>query len=172
MPLPDIDSFDDFGGPLNNYSNVVDPTTDESAVYRNRYASNVAMLGHTGVRAMCSFVGDPATPGDPTGFIHDALWGTDPSVKPAVVNTSTGLYDLTWPTEVTTELSSATTAQGGGSDVTLNFRRAYAQIESPDGTLRHAVAKVTAANTVSVHTFLANGTADDVEACNVTVWVF
>ncbi len=172
MPLPDIASFDDFGGPLNNYSDIIDPTTDESAVYRNRYASDVAAMGHTGLRAFFSFGGHATTPTDPTGFVHDAMWGTDPSVKPVVTRSNTGLFVGTFPTEVTTELSTATVAQGGGDDVTLNFRRAYAQIECTDGTLRHAVAEVTTANTVTVRTFNAAGTANDVVGFTVTVFVY
>lgn len=172
MVLPDKDSFNAYGGPLSNYSPVVDPTTDEDARSRNRYAANVAMMTHTAVRAMRSFVGvDDGDPDDPGGFVHDAVWGSAPSVKPSVVRVEEGVWDLTWPATVDSALSSATVAQGGGSAHTVNFQRALAQVESEDGSFKLACAKVTGANTVRVYGY--SGTAlDDLAGLTITVWVW
>ncbi len=164
MTLPDLDSFDTFGGAMTDYASVEDPTTDESAVFRNKYVANVAMMSVTAPRAICSFVGDATTPGDPAGFVHAALWGSGPGVKPAVTHEDTGEYLLTYPATVNDPLA---------VEHTLNFRRAFAQVQSGFvSTLRHAVAEATSANTVTVYTYLADGTADDLVDSTITVWIF
>lgn len=172
MTLPDIDALSTFGGPLNNYSDVVDPTTDEDAASRNKYAANSAMMTWTLPRAIVSFVGvNGGNPTDPvSGLVHEAVWGNDPSDKPAVVRALEGVWDITWPALVDSELTSATVAQGGGSQHTVNFQRAWAQVESADGTFKAASAKVTGANTVRVYGYDGT-TLDDLTGLIVTVFV-
>ena len=174
--LPKVTSLNEYGGPLKNYSPVLDPTVDEGAVYRNRYATDVAAMSHTAARAITSFLtANGANPTDPlTGFIHDATWGNLSGVKPAIVRFGEGIWDLTYPATVDTALAGQAESEGGGASATINvfFRRAKAAVECVDGTLRHATAEITGANTVRVRTFLANGTADDIPGCVVTVWVY
>lgn len=174
--LPNIDSLDTYGGPMADAFAVVDPTTDESAKFRNWYAMNVAMLTHTGLRAMRSFVGvNGANPTDPlSGFVHDALWGSAPSVKPTVVRFSEGVYDVTFPATVDTELASEAESVGGGTQaqIALNLRRAVATVECSDGTLRHASAQVTGPNTVRVRCWTAAGALDDLPGQTITVLVW
>jgi hypothetical protein len=162
MTLPAVDSLATYGGALENYSPVVDPTTDEDATSRNKYAANVAMATHTLVRAIRSFVGvNGANPTDPvSGFVHDAVWGSTPDVKPTVARTGEGVWTVTWPEEVDDELD---------EEHTVSLQRAWAEVEC-DGTLYHATAKVTAANVVTVRGWLANGTADDLTGLTITVW--
>lgn len=143
--LPEVDGIATYGGALANYQPPEDPTTDEDAAWRNLYVMNVAGMTHTLVRAMRSFLGNATTPGDPsTGFVHDSVWGSDNGVKPTVVNSGTGIYDLTWPTTVTDEL---------GGVHTINFQRAWGAVESSAGTFEAANAKVTGPNTVRVYTY-------------------
>jgi hypothetical protein len=160
--LPDTDALSTYGGALQNYSAVVDPTTDEDADSRNTYAGNVAMMTHTIVRAIRSFTGDSASPGDPgSGLIHDAVWGNDPGDKSSVANAGTGIYDLTWPATVLDEL---------GNSHSIDFRRAWAQVEQSDGTFRAAHAKVTGPNTVRVYTY-SGTTLNDLSTQVITVFV-
>ena len=148
MVLPDRDSLSTFGGALANYSDPVDPTTDEDAEWRNKYVANVAMMTHTVTRAARSFLG--STGGvtqiaDPsTGFVHDAVWGDGAGVKPTPSYVTTGTYELTWPSTVTDEL---------GTTHAVSIRRAWASVESSDGTLRLAEAKVSASQRVTVYTY-------------------
>ena len=169
--LPDVDSLNTYGGARSDYAPVVDPVTDESAVFRNRYAANVAMMTQTVPRAMRSFVGATgATPTDPvSGFVHAALWGSGASVKPTMARTALGVWTVTFPTTVSSELTSALTSQGGGLTHTVNFRRALAQVECA-GTLYHATAKVIAANVIEVRGWTGAAAADDLNGLTVTVW--
>ncbi len=153
--LPDRMSLDEVGGPLSNYSDVVDPTTDEDAAWRNKYVANVAMGSHTITRAAVSFLGTTggatqiASPD--TGFVHDSNWGDAAGVKPVGSYVQTGVYCFGWATQVSDEL---------GVNHDLNVRRAWAAVESSDGTFRHAEAKRTNTRQITVYTFeaLANGT--------------
>jgi hypothetical protein len=147
-PLPSIDSLAAYGGEMRNYSDPVDPTTDEDASYRNKYAANVAMMTHTVTRAFRSFLGSTAGAtaiADPSsGSIHDAVWGDSAAVKPSATSIPSGTYDIIWPATVNDEL---------GTSHTLSLRRAWANVESSDGTKRDADAKVTGARTVRVYTY-------------------
>ncbi len=162
MTLPDTDSMDTFGGVLVNYGDVEDPTTDEDAAYRNKYVADTAMMTVTAPRAFVTFVGSNSSPGDPSGFVHGAMWGSGPDVKPVVTIASPAEYLITYPATVIDPLD---------VEHTLNFRRAYAQIES-SGVLRHAAAKVSSANTVTVWTFDGTATIDYCVGCNITVWIY
>lgn len=148
MTLPDRDTLATYGGEMHNYSDSVDPTTDEEAEYRNKYAANVAMMTHTVTRGFRSFVGTTGggtAIADPSsGFVHDALWGDAPSIKPAITHVATGTYDAIWPSQVRDELQQSHT---------LQIRRAWAGAESPDGTLRIANAKVMSAQKVRIYTY-------------------
>lgn len=150
-PLPAVDSLDTYGGPLSNYSDVVDPTTDEDAAWRNKYAANVAMMTHTVTRGARSFLGTTGGAtglADPsTGFVHDAVWGDAAGVKLVASYVQTGIYELTAPTQVSDEL---------GVQHSLNIRRAWANVDSSDGTLRIATAKPSSAQRITVYTYQAN----------------
>lgn len=173
--LPNRASLSSYGGALANYAAVIDPTTDEAAIYRNLYVNDTAMMTHTSPKALRSFVGvDGADPTDPsTGLVHDAQWGDAAIVKPSASRISEGTWDLTWPATVDTELKPYDASLGGGAQATIavNLRRAIAQVESPDGTLRLASAKVTAANKVRVYGYTGT-TLDDLAGCVVTVVVW
>ena len=173
--LPDVDDLNTYGGAIADYSPVVDPTTDEGAIFRNFYAQNVAGMTHTLGRVFFSFVtANGANPTDPgVGHIHDAVWGAAPGYKPAIVRFGEGVWDATLPATVQHSLLfTQPAAVGGGRTHTVNVRRAFAQVENVDGVLAHATAERTGANTVRIRTFLANGTADDIPGKVVTVWVF
>ena len=150
MVLPDRSSLDSFGGALSNYSDVVDPTTDEDAAWRNKYVCDVAMMGHTALRGARSFLGTTGGAtgiSDPqTGFVHDAVWGDSAGVKLVASYVQTGVYELTAPTLVSDEL---------GTSHTLTIRRAWANVDSSDGTLRIANAKPSAGQRITVYTYEA-----------------
>lgn len=173
MPLPDISSLDAYGGPIADYSPVTDPTTDEAAKFRNQYVCDVAALGHTGARALVRFLAlDNANPTDPTGFVHDAMWGNASGVKPVIARTGEGVWTVTFPSTVQSELTPESEALGGGVSHTVNIRDAWAKATPVSGVLKHASAVVTSANVVTVYGYLANGTADDLlgSIISVIIW--
>ncbi len=173
--LPDIDDLDTYGGPITDYSAVIDPSTDEGAIFRNRYAVNVAAMTRTAARGFCTFVGaNGADPTDPlTGFVHNAVYGTILAYKPVLDRIAEGVYTVTLPAEVQQQdIFNEAAAIGGGVTHSLNLRRAHAQVECSDGTLRHAVAERTDVNVIKVRCYLANGTADDLDGQNITVWFY
>ena len=151
--LPDRDTLATYGGAKTSYSSPVDPTTDESADDRNKYAGNVAMMTQTATRAFRSFLGTTGGStgvADPsTGFVHGAVWGDSSTVKPGVTYVSTGVADVIWPSSVSDEL---------GDSHTLSLKRAWGEVETSDGVLRIASAKVTAANKVRVYTYAPSAT--------------
>ncbi len=166
MTLPDTDSFDSFGGALVNYAEVEDPTTDEDAAYRNKYVADIAMMSVTAPRAFVTFVGHATTPADPSsGFVHAALWGSGPTVKPVVTRVDTGQYLITYPATVNDPLD---------VEHTLNFRRAHAQAETTDfATPLSAYATVDSANTVLVYTYEhGSSSSNDLVGANITVWIY
>jgi hypothetical protein len=173
MPLPNISSFDELGGALNNYAPVTDPTTDEDVKYRNRYVCDVAMMGHTAQRGFVRFVTvNDAAPTDPASNVHDALWGSSVTVKPVVARSAEGVWTVTWPTSVQTELTPEAAEIGGGETHTVSIRAAMAQATAVGGVLKHAIAEVTSANVVTVRGFNAAGTADDIAGSTITVFIW
>ena len=168
-PLPDKDDLGTYGGALSNYSDVVDPTTDEDAAWRNKYVANVAMMTHTLTRGARSFLG--STGGvtqiaDPsTGFVHDNVWGDGASVKATASYVQTGVYFVTVPTAVADEL---------GVQHSVNIRRAWGNVDSSDGTLRIANAKPSSARAMTVYTFeaLADGTVKPSQLVGQVITVF
>lgn len=170
MPLPDISSIDNYGGPKANYAPVTDPTTDEDAADRNRYACDVAMMSHTAPRGFVRFVTtNGAAPTDPASNVHDAVWGSAVGVKPAVARTGEGVWTVTLPATVDDELTPEAASLGGGVTHTVNVRTAIAQATAVAGVLVHAVAEVTSANVITVRGFTAAGTADDITGSTITV---
>jgi hypothetical protein len=159
MTLPDIDDVNSLGGILQDETDITDPLTQISADFDNKKRANVAMMTHTSIRAMRSFVaGSPPT--DPlTLLVHDAQWGNDAAVKPSLTRNGVGDYTVTWPTDVDDELNESHT---------LNFRRAFAAVDG--ATAYITTATVTSANVVQVRIFDAAGAAAD-PASPVTVYV-
>lgn len=170
MTLPDRDSISTYGGALANYGAMVDPTTDEDAAWRNKYAANVAMMTHTITRSARTFLGTSGgatSVADPsTGFVHDAVWGDSSSVKPSVTHVQTGIYDIVYPSTVSDELA---------VDHSVAVRRAWGNVEQSDSTLRVAQAAVSSSQKVRVYTYKANASGqlllDDLVGEIITVFV-
>lgn len=153
MTLPDKADIDTYGGVLQNYGDVEDPTTDIDASAFNECRADVAALGLTGARAIARFLGVASgTPGDPaSGFVHTAVWGELPAVKPEPARSSAGIYTLTWP---------ATIEDALGTTRTVNLQLATAWVELTGATRYTAHARVTSANVVEVRVFDDSGLAD------------
>jgi hypothetical protein len=160
LTLPDTDSFATYGGSLQNYAPVEDPTTDRDALAANQAYASIAAATHTVARAWARFVTSATTPSLATTNGNDANWGNSLGVQPTPARVSTGVFTLTWPSTIVDE---------NGGTHTVNLRRAFAQ---PEGaTLYNAQALVTAPNIVTVYTFTAAGSANDIAGVTVHVEV-
>lgn len=150
MTLPAVDDINTLGGVLQNEDPIEDPLTQISADLDNINRADTAMMTHTAIRAIRSFVAG-AVPSDPlTLLVHEAVWGSEALVKPPVTQVATGKYDITWPTTVDDEL---------GESHTVNLRRAFAQV---DGVVAYiTTCTVTSANVVQVCIFNAAGVLTD-----------
>lgn len=157
--LPGIDDLDSYGGEKLDYEPVEDPTTDIGADAWNLIASNVAGMTQTACRAWVAFVGHAATPADPASNVHGAVWGSSAPVKPTVVKGGTGIYDITWPTEITDEL---------GVEHTVNLRHAWGSVYG--STANPFTVTITGPNTIRMRTFNTSFAANDVAGTTFAVF--
>lgn len=159
MTLPDKADIATYGGILQNYGEVADPSTDLDATAFNDCRADVAGMTNVIQRALVSFLGHATTPADPsTGFVHSAVWGEGALVKPTKAKVSTGRYRFTWPATVTDEL---------GESRSVNFRRARGWAEG--ATAYHVQCEVTSANVIDVRVFDMAGTPTDAAGVTITV---
>ena len=168
MTFPAQDSLNTLGGALNDYSAVVDPTTDRGAAAVNTLVADVAMMGAIAPRAWCLFTAAATTAGMML-VSHNAGWGNSPGVAPTLARSAVGIYTLTWPASV----SSVITPGAPGADVTpwtLNIQDAFAAAKSAAAPFYLAGA-VGLVNVITVYTSLAN-VATDATGVNISVWWF
>jgi len=162
MTTPDIDAIATYGGALNNYSPIVDPTTDRDAAMVNKALCSTAAMTQTAVRAWVRFLTHATTPTLASSNICDGLWPNILGNRPAPTRSGTGTFLLTWPSSLNDEL---------GVSHTLNFRAAAAFVENT--TLNGFVlAKPTAANVITVYTFNTSFAANDLAGTTILVLAF
>lgn len=159
MTLPDKADLARYGGKLENAWAISNPKTDLDAGAFNECRSDVAGMTKVVTRAVASFVGHATTPTSPlSGFVHTANWGETAGVKPATTKGGTGIYDLTWPTQITDEL---------GTLRAVNFRRAKGWAEG--AVAYHVQCEVLSANVIRARVFDMAGAAVDAAGVTITV---
>lgn len=157
--LPDQATLDTYGGALDNYRPVTDPTTDRDASMMNEALGDVAMMTRTNWRAWCRVTVNTTT-GGMAIVAHRAQWGSAPAVIPTPTRSSQGQFVLTWPATVTDEL--------GGSK-TLAFVGAACNVRTSNNV--HANISAVSTNTVSIAVWnVTTGLRDD-GPYDVDVWV-
>jgi len=152
MTAPDVDTVADYGGALENYAPVEDPTTDQDADAANEWKASTAAMTHTASRAWVRFTSGDGFVVDPdftSTNSHDSMWGNDLSVRPTLTRTGTGVYELEWPSDVTDEL---------GESHALNFRWAKASLENQAAVV---CAEPTTVNKATIRLFDMAGAAAD-----------
>jgi hypothetical protein len=161
MPLPDVDDLDTFGGARTNYSPKIDPTTDVGSEDINPCFANVAMMTHTVERAWVKFNGHTYVgPTDTISVVdHDAVWGSGTGVKPAVSQTDANTFVITW-TATQNDLLAASH--------TLNIRRPSEPL-TIDTALSKAKVTAFTANTITIKTFNAAGSANGLSGIPIIV---
>jgi hypothetical protein len=119
MPiLPGTASFEELGGSLTNYTEVVDPTTDLPDVASNQARAIVAGLSRLAPRVFLEFTNDGIT-GTLTPGTFNSVVGNGATNYPGVLRVSEGWYRFVFP---------ATCIDFLGSTQSWNFKRAKCQI--------------------------------------------
>lgn len=158
MTLPGIDDIDDLGGVKENEAPIEDITRELDAAHINKLEANVAMATRTQPRAWARLT-LAATTGAMVLESHMAVWGSASGDAPVVARSTTGVFTVTWPTDVEDEL---------GVTHTTNLRAAWASVEG--ATPYQHTETVTAANVVTIRMFTASGVADDAAGVKVNVF--
>lgn len=166
MALPQTGSLVGYGGGLNDFAPVIDPTTDRPASGANVAYSDVAGMTHTAVRAWAQFTWNGS--GAPTLVVHDANWGNALGVAPTVVRTGAGLGTVTWPATVANEILVGTPGYTGPQ--ALNLRDGWGRSTSLS-TPYHVQIAVTSANVASIAIFASGGSLTDPSGVNFNVFV-
>ena len=152
MTLPDLPDFSTYGGALQNYGQIEDPTTDLDAGAFNHCRSDVAAMALTAPRAFARFVGGTSPVLASVGVSHRAMWGSSVGVAPTPSLSATGIYLLTWPATITDALNVART---------LNLGIAEAWVEIAGTTRYDAEARIIAPNVAEIRVFLGTSNALD-----------
>jgi hypothetical protein len=162
MALPDKATFATLGGEISDYSAVEDPTTDLAGTFSSETRADVAAMTRMIPRAFVSFT---TTGASCTVVDHDAVWGSDLSVKPVVTIDPVygATYVITWPTTVT---------DARGVQRALNLRRALGNVEAggwTTATYRRS-ANVIAVTTGSTVDSSLSAPPDSITPITVWVW--
>jgi len=100
MPsLPTSSSYDDFGGPIQDYSMLEDASTQWSANEANPLRASAAAMTNTCFRVSMKFYIDGYQTPQISAF--NAVWNTVSSALPTITYTSAGNYVMNLPSTVT-----------------------------------------------------------------------
>jgi hypothetical protein len=168
--LPNVASIASYDGPKNDYSAVIDSTTDRSAAGANPERGDVAGMTHTAWRAWAHLT-LLSSGGTPILVAHDETWNNSLNAAPTLARTSAGVYTLTYPTTVVDEIPS--TSPGYIGPQAVNFRGG--NVSDRGATTWYDVkAYPTAANVLTVYCWKFSGgvpvLADPVANLDVDVY--
>ncbi|MDI3282106.1 hypothetical protein [Polyangium sp. 15x6] len=158
MTLPAIDDLSTFGGVLQDYTEVVDPTTDLPALASNQVRADVAAMTRICARAVVIWTNDGT---DGTVVTFDSVVGNSSSYYPTFSKQATGHWRMTFSASVTDFLAQTQY---------WNFRYGTGcMLSSTFGTVQ--VVKV-APNIVDAYLFDAAGAASDFAGSNILTRVY
>jgi hypothetical protein len=167
MPAFKTDALATYGGPLTDYSPVIDATRDRPASGANVAYSDTAALTHVSPRAWVSFTVNGTAA--PTFVAHDAMWGNAIGVQPVVTRSSPGVYVVTWPANVQDEIPIGFPGYTG--PLPLNLRAGFANLRVV-ATAFDLFVVITSANVATVSCFnVAGSLADPGVATGIDVFV-
>ena len=157
--LPNSISYEQLAGPLNDYSEVVDPTTDLPAVASNTQRAAVAAMSRMSERIFVVWTNNGT---DATIVDFDSVVGNAVEYRPTITKQGTGHWRMTFPAFVTDML---------GDQRAWNFRHG-------DGCALHnepihVQVKKVAPNIVDVYMWiLPAATANDVGGVQIMTRVY
>lgn len=143
----------DYGGPFHDARPVKNPKTQLSAAMGGKLIETVCQSTFTSPRTTGTFTCTTTTGAvDPENVAHESHWGSDPGTEPAIEQTATGLYTMTFPASFTNGLGESETISlsrvmwigartGDAGDnlyaevLTFTGNVVTLKVESPKGTL-------------------------------------
>lgn len=158
MPLPDSDDYALLAGNLNDYTPVVDPTTDLPDVASNTTRADVAGMSRLIDRAFVKWTNNGTTA---TIVNFDSVVGNDVSLRPVITKLGTGHWRFTWAPSLTNLL---------GQEAFWSFRDGHGAAAHNEPI--HVQVKRIAPNIMDVYMWaLPAATANDVGGVELTLWV-
>lgn len=150
MTLPDVDSLATLGGALNDYSPVIDVTTDRAAAAANQAYADTAAMTHTAPRAWARMTLNGSAA--PALVAHDEHWNNTFNAAPTFARTAGGTYTVTQPATIIDEIPAGLPGYNAAGHL-LHLRFAWAN-DRGGATLYTAKAVPTSANVVTVYFFV------------------
>jgi hypothetical protein len=167
MSAVGADALATYGGPLFDYSAVIDATRDRPASGANAAYAAVAGLSHPAPLAWVSFTVNGT--GAPVLVAHDARWGNAIGVAPVPTRSSPGVYVVTWPVNVQDEIPIGFPGYRG--PLPLNLRAGWPNLRVV-ATAFDLFVNITSANVATISCFsVAGSLADPGVATGIDVWV-
>lgn len=116
--LPNTASINNYGGPKNDYSAPIDPSTDRSATGVNPAYGDLAAMTHTAFRvwAHLTLYSSGAAP---TVVAHDETWNNGNNVALVAARVSPGIFTMTYPSTVVDEIPSGSPGYTGPQSTNL-----------------------------------------------------
>ncbi len=148
MTVPDVDTLATYGGAMQNYAPVEDPSTDRDASAANQSYASTAAMTHTAARSVIRFTA-AATSLAMAIVSHDSVWGNSVAVVPVPARTSIGLFTITVPATITDDLGVLHTVALRGATCT------------PEGTVPYFCTASVSANVITVRIFTSGAALDN-----------
>lgn len=158
MTLPRSDSLDTYGGIKQDFTPIVDATTDRSADEVNECFASVAGMTQTLTRAYFQFTGASSSSIVPN--FHNAVWGSAIANIPVISRVSTGIFDVVYPTTIEDNL---------GNLQPVNFVMGSGSVEGD--TLGFVTVTKSTPNTLRLHLFDETLAASDLVGVLINVLV-
>jgi hypothetical protein len=167
--LPKVAAIATYAGPLNDYSQVSDSSTDRPGAGANPAYGDVAAMTHTAIRMWCRFIPNgTGAPTLPTTNAHDETWNNGNNAAPVPARTGVGVYTVTAPATVFDEIPATSPgATPAGFAVNLRFVLAP-NVEPGASTFYEVAASISSANVITVKIFTV-GTSTLVDPNDGTV---
>lgn len=157
--LPDSISYEQLAGSLNDYSDVVDPTTDLPSIASNTTRAGVAAMSRMSERVFVMWTNDGT---DATIVDFDSVVGNAVEYRPTITKQGTGHWRFSFSAFVTDLL---------GDQRAWNFRYGNGNVFHNEPI--HVQVKKVAPNIVDVYMWaLPSATANDVGGVQIAVWVY
>jgi hypothetical protein len=151
--LPKRAAVADYGGLLNDYSPVVDSSTDRTAAGTNPAYTDVAAMTRTAIRTWAQLIVLAAGTA-PTLVANWELWTNGNNAAPVVTRSSAGVLVLTYPVTVEDEIPA--TRPGFTGFVPVSFLGGFGNDRG--GTTWNAIKVIpTSANVLTVYFWKFSG---------------